>query len=141
MIYINIIKKIPVSIKKQLLATTKQAMRLLHCYKKDLSLTICDDRFIKNLNKKYRKKNKPTDVLSFPLFDKKLLGDIIISLDTAKKNCDYFGTTIFEELSFLLVHGLCHLLGHDHHKKAEEVKMKRLEKKVLYKLFQKNYHA
>lgn len=141
MIYFNQLKKLPAGIEKSLLRKTNQGLKILKCTNKTISITICNDPQIKKLNLRYRGKNKPTDVLSFSAEDKTVLGDIIISLETARKNCQYFGTSLQEELMFLIVHGLCHLLGHDHHKKAEETKMKKLERKVLYKLFKKNYHA
>jgi len=141
MIYLNQIKLLPAALAEKLLTHARCAQRILNCAKKDFSLTICADQFIKKLNKQYRHKDKPTDVLSFPLEDKKLLGDIIISLPTASKNCKIFGTTLEEELTFLVVHGLCHLLGHDHHQPAAEHKMKKLEQKVLLKIFGRNYHA
>lgn len=141
MIYLNQLKRVMPEIEKDILRYTKKAMRCLKCERKDVSITFCSDREIKKLNSKYRHKDKPTDVLSFPLEDKKLLGDIIISLETMRSNRSRFGTTEREELMFLIVHGLCHLLGHDHHQPDQEARMQKLEKKVLRELFGKNYHA
>lgn len=141
MIYLNQFKKIGPDLERDLLKYTKKALTILKCADKKVSITLCADDMIKKLNKQYRHKNKPTDVLSFPLNDENLLGDIIISLDTMQDNRARFATTEREELMFLIVHGLCHLLGHDHHKPEEEARMKKQEQKVLKILFGKNYHA
>lgn len=141
MIYFNQLELLPLDVFKDIKLLAVKATKILKCNKKAISITFCRDPFIRELNKKYRHKDKPTDVLSFPLGEKSVLGDIIISLDTAKQNCRRFGTSVKEELMFLIVHGLCHLLGHDHHKKAEELKMQKLEKMVLLKLLGRNYHA
>ncbi len=104
------------------------------------TLLLSNDREIKKLNKKFRKKNKSTDVLSFPFYSKKnlqyklrkdkevYLGDIIINLSkiNEKRNTDF-------ELEFnrLWVHGLVHLFGYDHKKNKDFHTMARFEKKIL----------
>ena len=79
-----------------------------------LSLTLCDDAFIHALNREYRSVDRPTDVLSFPLDDDVLLGDVVISLDTAAAQAAQRGHELRDELRVLLVHGLLHVLGYDH---------------------------
>jgi probable rRNA maturation factor len=91
-------------------------------------LRICDDAAIHELNRAWRGKNKPTDVLAFaqreaPGFDgadAALLGDLVISLDTAKRQAKH---GLYKELLHLASHGLCHLLGYDHRDDAEEATM------------------
>ncbi len=98
------------------------------------------------MNYSWRGKNKATDVLSFPQWEKfelkKLararqipaweLGDVVISLDTAKKQAKEHGVTVERELEILLVHGILHLLGFDHEiSPAEQRKMEKLERKLL----------
>ena len=87
--------------------------------KNELSLLFCDDPFIKKLNRTYRKKNRPTDVLAFeqdPIGDPppRVLGDIIISLETVERNCQADRRLMRSEIDLLLCHGLLHLLGYDH---------------------------
>jgi probable rRNA maturation factor len=89
----------------------------------DLSLLICDDRFIRGLNRQYRERDEPTDVLSFeqgesyagPEGEERFLaGDIVISLDSLACNSEEFGVDRDEELRRLIVHGILHLAGMDH---------------------------
>ena len=90
----------------------------------EISLLFTGDAFIQKLNKEYRGKDEPTDVLSFAQLDNKeafpskggrfYAGDIVISMETLAKNASYFGTSMNEELKRLLVHGILHLSGLDH---------------------------
>jgi len=104
------------------------------------TLLLSDNKEIKNLNKKFRKKNKSTDVLSFPfqarnelnnLLKKEkeiYLGDIIINFNKIKnKNLNSFKS----EFDRLWIHGLVHLFGHDHKKEKDFLKMNQVEKKYL----------
>ena len=104
------------------------------------TLLLSDNKEIKNLNKKFRNKNKSTDVLSFPFQERKelndllkkkkeiYLGDIIINLNSIKdKNLKHFKT----EFNRLWIHGLVHLFGHDHKKEKDFLKMNQVEKKYL----------
>src|ERR1700761_166860 len=77
----------------------------------EISLVLCDDAFIQNLNRDHRGKDKPTDVLSFPQDDDVVLGDIVISLDTAKRQAKAAGWSHMDEVVLLAVHGTLHLLG------------------------------
>jgi probable rRNA maturation factor len=95
-------------------------------------IVLCSDYVIRKLNRDYRKKDRPTDVLSFPFGDDDLLGEIYISLQRAKIQARRYGLTYEEELKRLLIHGLLHLTGYDHHKKAEREVME--ERERLYSL-------
>jgi probable rRNA maturation factor len=91
----------------------------------DVALRLCDDPAIHELNRAWRGKNKPTDVLAFAQreaasADPNLLGDLVISLDTAKRQAK---RGLSAELLHLASHGLCHLLGYDHRDDAEEAAM------------------
>ncbi|MBO4284519.1 MAG: rRNA maturation RNase YbeY [Clostridia bacterium] len=96
----------------------------------EVSVTFCDDVHIRTLNAEYRKKDAPTDVLSFPIYEKGeaystpdvpvLLGDIVISLERAKEQGEKIGNTLEEEVSFLTVHSTLHLLGYDHETSKED---------------------
>ena len=85
----------------------------------ELSVLFCNNRYIQSLNARYRNKDEPTDVLSFPLGEtgpggQYLAGDIVVSLDALEENAKYFNVSANEELRRLLVHGILHLSGEDH---------------------------
>ena len=86
----------------------------------EVSLTVCDNEYIKELNRDYRGKDAPTDVLSFPMLDfdspetETLLGDIVISLERAEEQAKEYGHSLLRELCFLSVHSALHLMGYDH---------------------------
>jgi len=116
-----------------------RALEVLGLSKVELSIALVSDAQIKRLNKLYRNKDKPTDVLSFPIGEKVedwlILGDIVISVDTAKRQAQELGHSLEEELKRLLVHGLVHLLGYDHELGGEEEKkFFELEESVLREL-------
>ncbi len=101
----------------------------------EISLLITDDKTIRQYNKEYRNKDRATDVLSFPMEDEIVLGDIAISFDTAKRQAEEAEINIDREVAFLFIHGLLHLLGYDHETSEEdEAKMFVLQEKILKKL-------
>ncbi len=101
----------------------------------EISLLITDDETIHQLNKEYRQKDRPTDVLSFPMEDDIMLGDIVISLDTAKNQAQEREIGLEREIAFLFIHGLLHLLGYDHETSVEDEKeMFALQEEILKKL-------
>jgi probable rRNA maturation factor len=87
--------------------------------KYDLGLIFVSKNFIHSLNKKYRKVDSPTDILSFPI-DKKT-GEIFICMEIAKKKSKDFERNINNFTAFLFIHGLVHLLGYDHGNKMEKI--------------------
>lgn len=111
----------------------------------DLGILLTTNRTIQEYNQAYRNKNTPTDVLSFPYHDNikagkkikaqtiedKNLGDLIISLEYVYKNKKNLKGNFLERMDRMLVHGICHLLGHDHIQDADYRKMIRLENKLL----------
>lgn len=103
----------------------------------ELSISLVSDPRIRVLNRDYRKKDKPTDVLSFALQEGEAigqshaLGDIVISLDTARRVARQRRRSLNSEIGRLLVHGFCHLLGYDHQTDDEEREMKREERRLL----------
>lgn len=106
----------------------------------ELSITLTNNETIHKLNKEWRGKDKPTDVLSFPIDEKPsgypyhILGDVVISLPFAKKQAEEIGFTYKEEFLRLLIHGILHLLGYDHEKSEEEAK-------VMFDLQDKIFHS
>ncbi len=102
----------------------------------DVSLLLCHDEFIHGLNARYRHIDRPTDVLTFPQAEGELppgnfpdgnarftAGDVVVSLDRLRANCQNYGVSEDEELKRLLVHGFLHLAGQDHHTDHEEEPM------------------
>lgn len=106
----------------------------------EVSLLFCDDDVIHPLNRDWRGKDKPTDVLSFSqqegerIGDPNLLGDIVISIPTAQRQAGERGHSLAHEVRVLVVHGLCHLLGYDHEEDDEAEVMEALERQLLVKL-------
>jgi probable rRNA maturation factor len=108
----------------------------------ELSILLCTDKIITELNSKYRNKNEPTDILSFNLGTQiqdgetsiYLPGDIVISLDTMRKNTEYFAVSEDEELRRLIIHGILHLDGMDHETLDEKEPMLILQEKILMRL-------
>jgi rRNA maturation RNase YbeY len=108
---------------------------------RELSILLTDDAAIHRLNRDYRRRDRPTDVLSFSLREGRFgdvsgaLGDVVISLDTAKRQAAENGLTLAAEVDRLLVHGILHLAGYDHEISArEERRMKRKEREMLRRI-------
>jgi probable rRNA maturation factor len=106
----------------------------------EVSIVYCDDAFIHDLNKQWRSKDTPTNVLSFPLASgaalatTPMLGDIIISCETVIREAKDEGKTFADHLTHMLVHGALHLVGYDHEIDAEAEAMEALERVVLSQL-------
>ncbi len=99
--------------------------------KGDISVTFVPDAFIRKLNKKYRKLDRATDVLSFTMNESGLLGDIIISLDTAERNAKRYKERFDKEILRLVVHGILHLLDYDHKKKKERINFFKKQEEMI----------
>lgn len=110
----------------------------------EVSIVLTDDAYIQELNKTYRKRNTPTDVLSFAMRDsvsseefnfdfqgEEPLGDIVISLERAMDQAKEYGHTFKREVGYLAVHGMLHLLGYDHQTKEEKRVMRQKEEEIL----------
>jgi len=98
-----------------------------------LNVILTDDANIRDYNQKFRDKDEPTDVLSFPSNLKDELGDVFISLERVKAQANEYGHSFERELAFLSIHGLLHCLGYDHQNKKQEKKMFSLQDKILKK--------
>ena len=99
---------------------------------REMTVVLADDAFVKNLNRDFRGKNKPTNVLSFP--GDGHLGDIVLAFETIERQAKEQNKTFKAHVQHLLVHGTLHLLGHDHMEEAEAEKMESLEIKILKEL-------
>ena len=102
----------------------------------ELSVRLCADDAIHALNRVWRGKDKPTDVLSFsqgarPGAGRVHAGDLVISLPTAARQAEERGHPLAFEVRVLVVHGVCHLIGHDHEDDAEAEVMEALERQIL----------
>lgn len=129
---------------KRILKRVKKELNITH--KLGLSVTLCDNNHIQDLNKTYRKKDMPTDVLSFAIEDdedKSLIeeigklsrvreiGDIVISYEKAVAQATEYNHSLTREMCFLFTHGVLHLLGYDHMNKNDEEVMFALQEKIL----------
>lgn len=107
-----------------------------------VSLVFADDAFVQTLNRDYRGKDKPTNVLSFPLpkvdAPMRPMGDIVLAFETVLKESKEQQKTLEEHLTHLLIHGALHLSGYDHIKDDEAKEMESLEIEKLEKLGFKN---
>ena len=98
----------------------------------ELSIVLCNDAFIADLNEKWRGLAKPTNVLSFPVdMDSPALGDIVIAYETVAREALDDGKTLRDHLSHMIVHGFFHLLGFDHETDEEAEEMEALEARAL----------
>ncbi len=148
---LNISKKIKSLIKKIIPQTSLAELKTAI----EISILLTNDTQIQELNKNYRHKNKPTNVLSFPLLDSKkikngdlkklnlssdylALGDIAISYQTVLKESDEQNKTFENHLTHLIIHSLLHLIGFDHEQERMAKIMEDLEVKILKTLQIKN---
>ena len=135
--YENIIEKVV----KQCFETEKLENSKLY-----ISITLTTPETIRKINKQYRNIDKETDVLSFPMFEKEeldkkikdndfehedVLGDIVISIERVKGQAKEYGHSLERELAYMIVHGFYHLMGYDHIKEEDKIKMRPKEEKVL----------
>lgn len=141
--------EVPAQMEESLLKVLTEASRLLDLAPEvEVSVLLTDDATIRMFNMEYRGKDAATDVLSFSLDEEDeaepeviggpaehLLGDIVISVETAARQAAEYGHSLEREAGFLAVHGLLHLLGYDHEKgPAEERRMRQEEERILSEL-------
>ena len=126
-------RKLPL---RRIQRTAEKILSFVDESESELSLALVDDDAIAMLNKKYRRKAKATDVLSFQVEGPanggpRLLGDVVISIDKAREQAKAGGWTVAEEIDRLLIHGILHLLGYDHERSPKDARvMRALEKKI-----------
>ncbi len=96
----------------------------------ELSVLLVDDSSIRPMNLRWRGVDAATDVLSFPMDEGPLLGDVVISVETAEDRLRPGDWSLDDELLFLLIHGLLHLLGHDHEQPGERALMEEAEQQL-----------
>lgn len=144
--------------KKELVDFAENVLK--ECFKEEkieklnfyLSVTLTNPEQIHKLNKEYRNVDRATDVLSFPMFEKEeideivskqiknpipeVLGDIVISIKKVKEQANEYGHSFERELSYMLVHGFYHIMGYDHIEEEDKVKMRAKEEVILSRLKQ-----
>jgi probable rRNA maturation factor len=98
----------------------------------EVTLVLAGDALLRRLNRDYRGKDRPTDVLSFPGDGESGLGDVVISVARAERNARELGRTLPQELDVLALHGFLHVLGYDH--EADDGTMDRLEARLRTRL-------
>jgi len=118
-----------------------RARRLLHAIGRpdgELSIVLVDDATIQQYNQQYRGKDQPTDVLSFAMnegefgnINPSILGDVVISVPTALRQTHQSKRTLIDQVTFLLTHGLLHLVGHDHETDEQERDMNRETRRLM----------
>jgi probable rRNA maturation factor len=140
-------RKVPVD-QNSLRADAQTILDALKYSDYDLGILLTTNKTIQRFNRDYRKKDKPTDILSFPYHtdlkagerikpltdEEKNLGDMIISLEYVQKAALELGTTFEKRMQVLLVHGICHLLGYDHIEDADYKIMHKKELVLLKKI-------
>ena len=116
----------------------------LYDYKIYVSIILSNEEYIKEINSKYRNIDKVTDVLSFPMFEKReiedakkeeeVLGDIIVCIPRVKEQAKEYGHGFDREFAYMLVHGFYHLMGYDHMEEEEKKAMREKEENILRKI-------
>lgn len=110
-----------------------------------IGIGVITESEIKQINNEYRKVDASTDVLSFPIFTKEELeeikkskcneevsiGDIVLCMDVIERHAKEYGTGFNREMLYMIVHGICHLLGYDHEVPVDKINMRKLEEKIL----------
>ncbi|MGH7885758.1 MAG: rRNA maturation RNase YbeY [Thermodesulfobacteriota bacterium] len=135
---IDKLKFLESSQKKYIKDTVKKIIIFLQLPKEaELCVSFINDIEMRKLNRNYRNIDRTTDILSFPQnmeSGNNILGDLVISYETAFRHSEKYKLTIDEEIKKLLVHGILHLLGHDHKKKNEASIMRENENEILLSL-------
>jgi probable rRNA maturation factor len=107
----------------------------------ELGILFVDDPAIQELNRRFLRRNRPTNVIAFPMqegefsvLNPQLIGDVVISVDTASRQSELFGLTPEKTLILLLIHGILHLVGFDHERSKKEARDMRTKEKELLEL-------
>jgi probable rRNA maturation factor len=120
-------------------AAARRILKTLGYEGYELTVVLADDREITRLNRQYFRRNRPTNVISFPMMDdspvslrSRILGDVVISAETARRDAGEAGEKAEDEILFLMIHGILHLAGYDHEGSvAERRKMEAKEKEFF----------
>ncbi|HSR11391.1 MAG TPA: rRNA maturation RNase YbeY, partial [Thermodesulfobacteriota bacterium] len=134
----NLQKRVPVDAAR-LKRAARRMLGSLGIQGSALSIAVVDDDEITRLNRRYFHRNRPTNVISFPMdsgdsspLPHKILGDVVISADTAVRHAEEAGSDADDEILFLLIHGILHLAGYDHEKDAAGEKEMEAKERELF---------
>ena len=135
----------PAEIEENVRAAAEKVGELYGVENGEVSVTLTNNDYIHQLNRKYRQIDRPTDVLSFALNESEepdiengpdinVLGDIILSVERAEEQAVDYGHSLRREMAFLTVHGMLHLLGYDHMEEADRLEMEKEQRYVMEQL-------
>ncbi len=135
----------PTEIEENVRAAAEKVGELYGVENAEVSVTLTNNDYIHQLNRKYRQIDRPTDVLSFALNESEepdiengpdinVLGDIILSVERAEEQAADYGHSLRREIAFLTVHGMLHLLGYDHMEEADRLEMEKEQRYVMEQL-------
>ena len=123
----------------------KETLNALGFPEGELSLSLVDDQEITELNQRYLDRPRATDVIAFPMregefseISPQLLGDVVISTETAQRQAEEIGHSLEEEVARLLLHGILHLAGYDHERPGSQAQAMRKKEKELFQLLKQN---
>jgi probable rRNA maturation factor len=126
--------------RRKIRSTVLKILKIMNCANKELSISFVDDNAIKQLNNQYLQRDNSTNVLSFSLqegeygnINPDILGDIVISAETAQRDAAIGDLSLSEEIDFLIIHGVLHLLGFNHENttKAQTTIMQMKERELF----------
>ena len=112
----------------------RAARAALGSRKRSLTVALADDRRVQTLNKRDRRKDKPTNVLSYPSGEPRFLGDIVLARQTVWREARVQKKAPQAHISHLVVHGTLHLMGYDHENDSDAERMEALERRILARL-------
>jgi probable rRNA maturation factor len=140
-------KQIRIS-QKRIKEVVKEILKDLGYQKWEVSILLVDDQQIKKLNKEYLGRNRPTDVISFSQIEGEcshinthLLGDVVISVETAKRQAKENNIILQDEITFLLIHGILHMLGYDHEGSVRKEREMRVKERELLAVLQDKFSS
>ncbi|MCK5242703.1 rRNA maturation RNase YbeY [bacterium] len=127
---------------KAVMVLLEKCLRKMKMAKAEISVLLTSDKTVQSLNRAHRGKNQSTDILSFGMREQKktneplpphpeVLGDLVVSLPTIKKQAGTRGVSVQTELQFILIHGFLHLLGYDHATQTQQLRMEALHSSLL----------
>ncbi len=116
---------------------------LANCKDGIVSISFVGEKRIRNINKRFRKKDRATNVISFPFLDvvagERIIGDIVICPVVASEEADKYGNNFVDYITFLLIHGFLHLLGYDHIRKEDQLIMEQKEEEIFRNISRWNF--
>lgn len=116
---------------REMIESVRKALKAHKVRNAKIDIVLLTDRRIRTLNKQYLQHDYATDVITFPIEDQPLYGEIYVSLETARRQAKEYKVTVVNELSRLAVHGALHMLGYDDMNASDREQMKKLENRYI----------